>query len=134
MALAVLQFVTEWIENNIVKILKDQSITATDRLTQALVKINELYNDGKSTCILRALSMDSGMYLFKSELKAATAGWIESFYHLGKDFGMDDKQAHHTAISVLTKIQGSLVVSKMLNDIRIFKHALDEIRELYIER
>jgi len=55
--LAVLQFVDRWIKINIVKNLNDQSKLPADRLLIGLEKINELYNEGRTTCILRALSL-----------------------------------------------------------------------------
>ncbi len=129
--LAVLQFVGDWIKNNIVKTLKDQKISPTERLKIGLQKINELYNEGRTTCILRALSLNSGTDLFSEELEKAATDWIDAFYSLGKDFGLSEDKAKQTAIAVLTKIQGSLVVSKMLHDRQIFTNALIEIKKMY---
>jgi len=129
--LAVLQFVDRWIKINIVKNLNDQSKLPADRLLIGLEKINELYNEGRTTCILRALSLDSGMNLFSAELEKAAIDWIDAFYQLGKDFGIPDKEAYQIALKVLTKIQGSLVVSQMLHDRQIFKDALIEIKYMY---
>lgn len=130
-ALAVLDFVGKWIANNIVEPLKDSGTSPTDRLHNAIEKIDELYNEGKSTCLLRALSMDSGMHLFSTELKDAAQDWIDSFYQLGIDFGMAEDEALQTAYKVLINVQGSLVVSKMLEDNQVFKNSLQEIVALY---
>jgi AcrR family transcriptional regulator len=133
-ALAVLQFVGNWTEHNIVRTLNDQGKSTTERLNIVLEKINELYKDGKATCILRALSMDSGMELFNYELEKAAKDWIDSFYCLAKDFGIPEEQAYQIALKVLTTIQGSLVVSKMLHNNQIFKNALLEIHAMYIKK
>ncbi|MBL6445998.1 TetR/AcrR family transcriptional regulator [Fulvivirga sp. 29W222] len=131
--LAVLNFVGEWIDTNIVNVLRDKHIKPEERLRYALSKIDELYNGGKSTCILRALSMDSGMDLFNAELNGAATKWIDSFHAFGRDLGMSEESAQHAAVTVLTKIQGSLVVSKMLDDPQVFKTAIKEIEEMYIK-
>ncbi len=129
--LAVLNFVGEWIDSNIVKVLKDSGQPPEERLKLALVNISELYGDGEKTCILRALSMDGGMELFGDELGSAAEEWVTSFTKLGVDMGMDEMEANKMAIDVLSKIQGSLVVAKLLNDKSVFKSALREIEILY---
>ena len=133
MAIAVLNFVGEWIDTHIVEVLTDTGQSPSHRLYLALQHINELYQEGKSTCILRALSMDNSLPLFENELASATNEWIASFTRLGADFGMEDHEARETAIAVLTKIQGSLVVGKLLDDQSIFKSALKEIKLLYLQ-
>jgi len=130
-AIAVLNFVSEWIDANIIKVLKDRDQSPSHRLKQALENINELYKEGKTTCILRALSMDNGITLFGSELASATSEWLTSFTQLGIDVGMNEQRAKKTAIDVLTKIQGSLVVCKLMDDNTIFKSALKEIEVFY---
>lgn len=132
-ALAVLNFVGGWIDKNIVNVLQNKQEAPKDRLLHALSKIDELYNGGRSTCILRALSMDSGMDLFSTELKGAATKWIDSFIILGRDLNMPEEDARHAALTVLTKIQGSLVVSKMLNDPQVFKGAISEIEKMYLK-
>lgn len=132
-ALAVLNFVGDWIDNNIVNVLQSKHEKPEERLRHALSKIDELYNGGRSTCILRALSMDSGMDLFSVELKGAATKWINSFSSLGRDLGMSEDDTRYAALTVLTKIQGSLVVSKMLDDPHVFKTAMSEIEKMYLK-
>ena len=40
-----------------------------ERLKTAIDNINAFYDNGKSTCVLRSLSLDSGMELFEKELR-----------------------------------------------------------------
>lgn len=131
MGLAVVDFVNAWLEKNIVESLKDSGTAPLNRLNNVIQKIDELYNGGESTCLLRALSMDSGICLFGEELEKAARYWIDSFYQLGIDFGMSDEMANRTAQKVLTNIQGSLVVSKMMKDNTVFKNALEEVKKMY---
>lgn len=130
--LAVLNFVTQWIHKNIVSVLTESELPPKLRLEKALKSIREVYQDGKSTCLLRALSLDNGITLFGDELFNAAEEWVSSFRQLGKDVGMDDETAKRTAIDVLTKIQGSLVVSKMLKDTSVFNAAMLEIEKSYM--
>ncbi len=132
-AIAVLNFVNVWIDKNIVKRLKDKKLTPSVRLNQTLSSLDELYQGGRLTCILRALSMDRGQDLFGNELLSAANDWVDAFTILGIDVGMNEGDARKTAIDVLTKVQGSLVVCKLLDDMSVFQSALNDIKILYKE-
>lgn len=132
-ALSVLKFVGEWIDKNIIDVIDNRSLTPQERLQTTLNNIDILYSSGKSSCILRALSTDSGMELFGDELKNSVKRWLSCFSRIGVDFGYDKATSEQKAMQVLVKIQGSLVVSKTLESTRPFIDALDEIRLLYIK-
>lgn len=133
-ALAVLNFIGQWVNKHIIQLLHSSEIIPTERLEEALTKISELYNDGKSTCILRALSLDGGMEMFNEEIGNSARSWVHAFEKLGLDFGFDSETALQYAYRVLTTLQGSLVVSKMLDDTNVFKSGLSQIREMYLSQ
>ncbi|MEN7548811.1 TetR/AcrR family transcriptional regulator [Rapidithrix thailandica] len=129
--LAVLQFVNQWLEKHIVNILTHQEREPEERLREALKNINLLYDSGKLTCILRALSMDSGLDLFKLQLQEAMQAWIHAFGILGKNMGMSEELSKKKAVQTLVKVQGSLVVCKTLEDYSFFDEALKDIEKMY---
>jgi len=129
--LAVLHFVIEWIEEKIVAVLHDQQVRPKDRLNTALTNIDTLYDSGKSTCIIRALSVDSGLNLFGEELKDAISKWIDAFYQIGLDVGQSKVVSKKNAMQVLVEIQGSLILSKTLDDTAPFQSALKKIKSMY---
>lgn len=130
--LAVLGFVNQWTYHNIVCVLTKSEKAPKDKLIEALKNINDLYESGECTCIIRALSMDEGLIIFGTELKKVLEAWHFSFEQFGIDIGLDKDQAKKTAYNVLIKIQGSLIISKTLNDYGIFKQAIRDIEESYI--
>ncbi len=129
--LAVLMHSSEWLDANLYMLLEDKNIPAKQRLEMALSRISELYNHGKETCILRSLSMESGMQIFGEKIKGEMNRWIKHFASLGRDFGMQEKTALKRAKESLVKVQGSLVVANAMSDTAIFTSSLDEIRELF---
>lgn len=131
--LAVLIFIGQWIDKNILSVLCDGEVPALERLSVALTNIDTLYNSGKSNCIVRAISMDNGMNLFGDQLKETITKWLDSFCKLGVDVGMDEETANKKAIQILGQIEGSLVVSKILNDTLPFQLALKEVEMIYKE-
>jgi len=130
-ALAVINFVKEWKVKNIVNVINDRSIPVAQRLNTVIEKIDQVYESGEATCIMRALSMGSGHDIFSDELQNATDQWIESLTKLGVDVGFDQVKASELALQTLVKIQGSLIVSKTMNSTIPFKKALGEIKESY---
>ncbi|MDH7447963.1 TetR/AcrR family transcriptional regulator [Aquimarina sp. 2201CG14-23] len=129
--LAVLSYSSDWLQKNLYSILADQSISPKSRLELVVVKISELYDYGNETCVLRALSMETGMQIFGEEIKNEMTRWIASFAALGLDFGFSKEKASKIARQGLINIQGSLVVANAMSDNTLFIDALDNIKELY---
>lgn len=128
---AVLSYASKWIYENIYSLLSNRSIAPDERLMQVVDNINVLYKHGEAVCILRALSLDTGIELFGAEIKESLRYWIEGFTALGTAFGLPDEVAQSKAIQVLINIQGSLVVAKGLNSPETFQSALANIRTMY---
>ena len=130
-AAAVLSYVNEWADQHIYALLCNDSLSPEDRLSQVFESIREVYGNGEEVCILRALSMDSGMQLFHDEIQAGIQKWIDGFTHFGKSLGFSNGIAHYKAVQVLTHIQGSLIVSKGVGNTQPFEIALKSIAALY---
>ncbi|OJJ15205.1 TetR family transcriptional regulator [marine bacterium AO1-C] len=128
---AVLQYVSEWIDSHIKQILFNKDLPPAERLGKAIQNIDALYDRGNEICIIRALSMDTGITLFAEQLKQGTTQWIESFKSLGLDMGFTEAEAQKKALQVIINVQGGLVVSKAMGDNAPFEHALKGILEMY---
>jgi len=70
MAKEVLKFAGQWVSMNITEILKADG-DPTMRLKSALNNIDQFYSGGQKACILRALSMDTGLDLFSQLIHSA---------------------------------------------------------------
>lgn len=132
MATAVLDHIGEWVEEYIIKSLLDESKTPTERLVNGLDAIGKSYDGGKETCIFRVLSLGQSLELFEQNIKEGMNKWIDTFKHLGLSFGFSDAKAYQNAMNVLIKIQGSLIVTKALNDLTVFENTLEEIKLSYL--
>ena len=130
-ALAVLDYVYNWIDKYIYNLLIDQSLHPSKRLNKVLKNIDDLYGKGAKTCILRALLMDSNVDFFGEKIHLIMNRWKDGFTVLGTDSGFTKKIAIEKSIQTLIKVQGSLVVSKGLYAPKIFKSSLKSIREMY---
>ncbi|MDY8134769.1 TetR/AcrR family transcriptional regulator [Aquimarina sp. 2201CG5-10] len=131
--LAVLSYSSEWLQKNLYELLNNKEVSPEKRLDMGLSVIRELYSEGEDTCILRSLSMESGMQFFGEEIKKEMNQWIVHFTNLGLDFGFDKEEATKKAIEVLVKIQGSLVITNAMSDNSIFISTIGQIKDLYIK-
>ena len=132
MANAVLLYIEEWVDEHIFKVLLDESIAAEERLQQTLIQIRNSYDNGKETCIFRALSIGQSLELFDLQIKNGMHKWISAFTKFGLAIGLSEINASESAISTLIKIQGSLIVTKGMTDLSIFENTLREIEVNYL--
>ncbi|TYA74750.1 TetR/AcrR family transcriptional regulator [Seonamhaeicola marinus] len=133
MAEAVLGHVSTWADQKVFKpLLNSESFPPEVRLKEALTQIKTLYNDGKNTCILRALSMEDSLYLFESHIQTGMNKWINAFTQIAEELNFSKSDAKAEAVNTLINIQGSLVVSKGLNDYSIFLNTIKNIEDKYL--
>ncbi|WP_231459939.1 MULTISPECIES: TetR/AcrR family transcriptional regulator [unclassified Pedobacter] len=133
MAECVLNNIDHWVDENIYFPLLDDNKSTNSRLRFALKNIEVLYDGGKETCVFSAFSMQSGLSLFEQQIKSGMDKWIFAFNALGLALKFTAKQSQQYAIQTLIELQGSLIVSKGLTDISIFKSTLKNIEERYLK-
>ena len=133
MADAVLDFVDQWVEQHIYDVLADNQKPAEVRLKTTVNNIRALYEEGDAICLLRALSMETGMALFGNKIAASMRKWINAFTQLGMDKGLSEEQAIAYAQKTLIEVQGSLVVAKGMSDNRFFDTTLTTIEQHYLK-
>lgn len=133
MAYAVLSYFTYWVEQQIFIPLKDDTVLPEDRLKNCLAEISNLYDGGSETCIFRAFLLKSGLDLFEKQIKNGMMEWIENFKAIGIALGLNPRFAEEKAIETLVQIQGSLIVSKGISDLGIFRKTLKNIENKYLK-
>ncbi len=133
MAAAVLVHLGKWVEENVFQVLSDRNHPPKVRLRTGLFGIKTLYNNGKEVCIFRALSMQAGLALFEEQINKGMKQWIDAFNKIGLELGLSPSEAEKNALQTLVEIQGSLIVTKGLDDLDIFENMLKNIENRYLE-
>ncbi len=131
MAESVLLHYGQVVEDKIFSVLSDEQVEPIDRLKAGIEQIKLFYEGGKQMCVFRTLSMDKGLQLFENSLKEGVSQWISAFVNLGLAFRLSPNEAEQLAIKNMIDIQGSLVLSHVMNDVSIFENALKNIAERY---
>ncbi len=133
-ASVVLDYAKDWVKAHIYELLLKNSLRPEERLKQVLINIEYLYGEGEKICILRAMSLKTGLELFGEQIQESMQYWIDGFSHLAREFGFSEKLAQEMAHQALIQIQGSLVVSKGLGSNQYFKNALKTIEKMFLEK
>lgn len=132
MAESVLKHMAKWVEENILAALNNENDSLELRLKNGLAHVRTLYDGGKETCIFRAFSMETGLDLFEESINEGLNEWIDTFTQLGISANLTAEIAHKNAIQTLIEIQGSLILTKALNDTNVFNNTLINIEKRYL--
>ncbi|GAL74577.1 transcriptional regulator [Nonlabens ulvanivorans] len=132
MANAVIDDIENWVEKNIVNAFLDTDNTPQIRLKNGLSSIRTFYDAGNKDCIFRALSMQTGLTLFGEQIRNGMDAWVETLTEVGSALGKSKKVAQSFALQTLIEIQGSLIVSRGMNDITVFDDVLKRIEKRYL--
>ncbi|MCL5244297.1 TetR/AcrR family transcriptional regulator [Cellulophaga sp. 20_2_10] len=134
MANSVFSHIDEWVKETIFFALNDESIVPQARLKQAIDHISTLYNGGSYSCLFRAFSMENGLQLFEKHISNGITAYIKAFNTVGLALKFNKKEATEHAVQTLIEIQGSLILTKALNDTSIFENTLKNIENRYLKQ
>lgn len=133
MAAAVLDHLEEWVDQHLFTLLLDENKTPKERLKGGIAEIRKSYDNGKETCIFRALSLGQSLELFEVQINRGMSKWIHAFKNIGIALGLTASDAQRQALDTLIKIQGSLIVTRGMNDLTVFETTLQEIQTTYLK-
>ncbi|WP_299223632.1 TetR/AcrR family transcriptional regulator [uncultured Aquimarina sp.] len=133
MAERVFDHIDNWVEGHIFFALTDENTRPRQRLANGLAHIRTLYNEGTETCVFRAFSMQTGLELFEKQVNNGMISWINAFTQIGLALNLPSLKAKEKAVQTLIEIQGSLIVTKGLNDTTIFDNTIKAIEKRYLE-
>ncbi|WP_419801456.1 TetR/AcrR family transcriptional regulator [Mucilaginibacter sp.] len=131
MAASVLEYIGKWVADNIFHAFTNEADTYKTRLKNGMFQIRKLYEGGKNPCILKALSTQNGMELFHQSISKGMKEWVAAFINLGLSMEFTKQMAEEKAIQTLIDIQGSLILSKTLDNATIFESTLKKIENRY---
>ncbi|HEX4379660.1 MAG TPA: TetR/AcrR family transcriptional regulator [Candidatus Acidoferrum sp.] len=132
MALAVAAGVVDWFTKNIFDLLK-QPGAPLKRVKVAAEQLRKFYAEGTKSCLLEILSIPSGGPELAAGLKGALQAWHKAFAEISQESGYSSAEAKRRAEDAIMRIEGSLVLSRVLSDSKSFHRALDELPRTLIQ-
>lgn len=126
MAKAVLGMIAGHMDEKVLKPMRSAG-TPQERLAAMVAKVDSFYESGQSSCLFETLSLGTADGPFRFAIQSAMAAWLEALAFLAKEHGATPSMARDRAERVITTIQGTLVVSRCMNDPKVFRRGLKDL-------
>ena len=128
-ALAVLERVNAWFEQNVFGLLRTQA-SPRKRVQMVSDKLKEFYGDGTLSCVTDVLSLPNGGRHIAEKLRIAMQAWLKSFTEIAQESGMTALEARSRAEEAVVNIQGSLVLSRVSGNPLPFQKVIKGLPDL----
>ena len=124
MARAVLDALGDEIGRNVVAPLADASRSPRARLERMAEGLAQVYDGGRSFCVVDVFGIGESGLLFREHLKGAVAAIGGALSALLREVGLPPDEATRRAEDALIAIQGSLVLARATDDPAAFLRVL----------
>jgi AcrR family transcriptional regulator len=128
-AMAVAGDVVSWFQANVFAPLGGDG---PPRRRVALVadRLRKFYVGGSKACLMDVLSIPGGSADLQIALKAAMQAWVNAFAQVAKESGLGAAAARSKAEEAIVRIEGSLVLARVLGDTAGFERTLKLLPDL----
>ncbi|WP_263367059.1 TetR/AcrR family transcriptional regulator [Edaphobacter bradus] len=128
-AMAVVSGVTAGLQEKVFEPLKGEG-SPRKRISIITENLRGFYSDGTKACVIEVLSIPGGSEQMIATVKAAMQAWIKSFTEIARESGLAPALARSRAEEAVLRIEGSLVLSRVLGDNGHFQRSLKLLPEL----
>lgn len=126
MVTTVLDFLEDWMQQNILTALKtDGSVLI--KIERMCDRISEVYENGQRPCLFAILLMGSARDVFHDRVKNIFCKWIDEMTQTLHESGLNLKLARERAEDVAINIQGALILTDGLDDVTLFQRIIREL-------
>jgi len=128
-ALAVAQGVVDWFQANVFTPLIGET-APRKRVVAVAENLRTFYAGGKKACITDVLSLPGGSDALRAGLKGAMQAWIKAFSDVARESGLSPAAAKARAEEAILRIEGSLVLARVLGDNATFERTIKLLPDL----
>jgi TetR/AcrR family transcriptional repressor of lmrAB and yxaGH operons len=128
MAMEVLDSIDRWFVDNIYKPLRTSTDPAKG-IADMFAAVDDYFRSGQRVCLVGAVALGASRDLFDDKVKTYFAGWIDALAAALRRLGDDRTAARQKAEQAVLEIQGALVLTRALDDIKVFSRALADSRK-----
>jgi TetR/AcrR family transcriptional repressor of lmrAB and yxaGH operons len=131
-AKSVVQGTIRWFQTNIFEVFLSD-LSPRRKAAAVVDRLRAFYGGGRKSCITDILSILGGPAELRAELKTALQAWLEAFAKLGRQSGMSAPTAKARAEEAIARIEGSLILARVLQDTGPFERTLKLLPDLLTE-
>ena len=128
-ALAVAHGVVTWFQSNVFAPLTGEAVPKK-RVAIIADNLRTFYSSGKKSCITDVLSLPGGSDNLRAALKGAMQAWIKAFTDIARECGFSPSAAKARAEETILRIEGSLVLARVLGDNTTFERTMKTLPDL----
>ena len=135
MAQKIMKYMNMWISENIVTPLQDDggTMSTEDKVRFLVIKLDQLYQGGKESCLLNMLSHSiSEKGPFSISIKNAFKTLIKTIAQVVEKNSLNKKDAQDRATHALILLQGGLILARGTSTTKPFKDALSKIEQVLL--
>ena len=129
MAEAVMGRALRWLDDQALVPLRDDSLSARERIHGMLEELDEFYESGDKSCLLDAMSIGEAGSPFRVLARGALDLWTESLTEAVAAAGFDVDEAARRAEEAIVLLEGALVVSRVREDPALFRRVVADLPE-----
>ncbi|WP_213805561.1 TetR/AcrR family transcriptional regulator [Granulicella sp. dw_53] len=128
-AMAVATDVVAWFQANVFEPLTGTG-TTRKRISFVAERLREFYAGGSKACLTEILSIPGAPEELLLALRGAMQAWINAFTQIAKESGLSPAAARSKAEEAIVRIEGSLVVARVVGDTATFERTLKLLPDL----
>ena len=121
--MAVANGVVRWFQENVFIPLQGPG-PVRKRVMFAAERLREFYVGGTKACLTDVLSLPGGSEELHAAIQGAMRAWIQAFAQIAKESGMTSAAARSRAEEAILRVEGSLVVLRVLGDTGTFERTI----------
>lgn len=128
-AMAIAKDVVAWFQTNVFDPLSGTG-SIRRRVIGVAERLREFYSGGSKACLMDVLSIPGGSAELQRALRKAMEAWISAFAKVAKESGLGPSAARSRAEEAILRIEGSLVLARVLDDTTTFERVLKSLPDL----
>ena len=128
-AMAIAGALVLWLQANVFDLLAGVG-SPRKRVSSVTEKLREFYGGGSKPCLMEVLSIRGGPEALQLALKAAMQAMLSAFAQIAKESGHSPSAARSRAEEAILRLEGSLILARVLGDTACFERVLKGLPDL----
>ncbi len=133
MANAVLKRAGKWLGDRVLAPLVGPGKPA-DRIRKMADELHAFYGGGQTSCLLDSLSFGVEDNAIRQHVREGLTFWVEALAKVAREGGVPNKKARQQAQDGISRLQGSLVMARILKDYGPFERTLSDLPTVILKK
>lgn len=134
MVKAVVLYVSVQLHDQLIEPLLNSKEAPEKRFSKMIATVKAFYSDGRKNCLLNVLSLGEAKAEIKKLLNKDYDAWLAALIKLGKEAGLNQRDAKARSEHFLIVIQGALVIQRLTSNRLTFQNSMEYEKKQFFKR